>query len=322
MIQVQKCKHLRGNWNLIFLSTLSTLFFSLILSCSEQAVHRDSRGMKLTPEQRMSFSPVKKKIALLGLFNEGAYGEADIAVSATEELRYELSRTGEFVIDPMMEQIFGTSKEIYSGGGFKLIQMANKAKLSGVNFVLFGRVTQSKIREKTDEIGFVRQTQSYAECKIELRLFDINSNKEIMTENFDGYVDDSSYNFYLTDPKEKIKYRQELLRYAVRVAIRKSIPQVLAVASKLEWVGRVAKIIGTKIYINAGRNSGLQMGDILKVLTEGQEVYDPESGALIGISKGEVKGTLEIIDYFGPDGSMATLHSGGSVSEGDFVQLY
>ena len=57
-------------------------------------------------------------------------------------------------------------------------------------------------------------------------------------------------------------------------------------------------------------------------MTEGQEVYDPETGALIGVSKGQLKGTLEIVDYFGPDGAIAILHSGGSVLEGDFVTLY
>lgn len=157
---------------------------------------------------------------------------------------------------------------------------------------------------------------------IEIRLFDINSNKEIMVENFDGYADDSSYQFYLSDPKERLQYRQELLRYSAKVAIRKSVPKILAIGSKLDWVGRVARIIGSKIYINAGRNSGIQIGDVLKVLTQGSEIYDPETGALIGVSEGEVKGTLEIIDYFGADGSLATLHSGGSVAEGDYVQLY
>ena len=87
-------------------------------------------------------------------------------------------------------------------------------------------------------------------------------------------------------------------------------------------MGRVAKIIGTKIYLNAGRSSGINLGDIMKVITEGQEVYDPESGAMIGTSQGEVKGTLEVVDYFGEDGAICILHSGGSVTEGDFVQLY
>ncbi len=84
----------------------------------------------------------------------------------------------------------------------------------------------------------------------------------------------------------------------------------------------MAKIIGNKIYINAGRLSGINIGDILKIITEGQEIYDPETGALIGMSKGDMKGTIEIIDYFGDDGTIAILHSGGQVLEGDFVQLY
>ena len=100
------------------------------------------------------------------------------------------------------------------------------------------------------------------------------------------------------------------------------MPRLLKVSEKLDWVGRVAKIIGTKIYINAGRRSGINIGDILKVLTEGVEIFDPETGAMIGTSKGELKGTVEIIDFVGQDASVAILHSGGSVHEGDFVQLY
>jgi hypothetical protein len=92
----------------------------------------------------------------------------------------------------------------------------------------------------------------------------------------------------------------------------------------LRWTGREEspKIIGSKVYINAGRKSGINVGDILKVITEGQEIYDPETGALIGVSKGETKGTLEVMDFFGPDGAVTILHSGGTVTEGDFVQLY
>ena len=157
---------------------------------------------------------------------------------------------------------------------------------------------------------------------MEIRLFDVNSNKEIYTDEIRGFADDSSFRFFNGDRESKLTYRRELLRYAVRVAVRKSIPRILEVSTKLDWVGRVARIIGNKIYINAGRASGIQISDILKVVTEGQEIYDPETGALIGVSKGEVKGTVEVIDYFGPDGAIAILHSGGSVVEGDFVQLY
>lgn len=308
------------NFKVFGLLILSLNF--LLVSCAPTPVYRDMQGKMPRDKQRANFNGIKKKVALLTFFNEAPYGEEDLGVAATEELRRELSRTGEFVIDGSGSKIFGSSKEVYSGGGVKLVQLARQAKVAGLNFVVFGRVVDARIREKTDEIGMVRQTKSYVESEVEVRIFDVNSNKEIFTENLKGYADDSTYRFFTTDVETKLSYRQELLRYAVRIAVRKAITPIMDMSSKLDWVGRVARIVGSKIYINAGRESGLNIGDILKVMTEGTEIYDPDTGALIGVSKGEVKGTLELIDYFGPDGAIAILHSGGSVLEGDYVMLY
>ncbi|EQC46654.1 hypothetical protein [Bacteriovorax sp. Seq25_V] len=301
-----------------------TFVLSLIFlaSCATDVVDRTNHGKRPLSTPKQYFNGVKKRIALVGFFNESPYGGEDLAITATEELRRELSRVGQFIIDNQASRIFGSSKEIYAGGGVKLVQMARRAKDSGLNFVVFGRVIEARIREKTDEIGVVRQTKAYTESKVEIRIFDVNANKEIFTETVRGYADDSSFRFFVADQESKLEYRRDLLRYVVKIAVRKSIPQIVNLAQKLEWVGRVAKIIGTKIYINAGRSAGVNIGDILKVVTEGVEIYDPETGALMGVSKGEIKGTIEIIDFVGGDASIAVLHSGGSVAEGDFVQLY
>jgi hypothetical protein len=296
--------------------------FHFLFACSSAVVQRDGQGKRPRVEERKYFSGVKKKVALLPFFNESPFESEDLEVNATEELRQELSRTGEFMIEPSSHKIFGSSKEVYVGGGMKLVQLTRQAKIAGINFVIFGRVIDARVREKSDEIGIVRQTKSYTESKVEVRVFDVNAGKEIFTETLQGYADDSTYRFFASDREDYLSYRRDLIRYAVRVAVRKSIPKVIELASKLDWVGRVAKIIGSKIYLNAGRESGINIGDILKIITEGTEIYDPESGALIGMSKGDMKGTIEIVDYFGSDGSIAILHSGGQVLEGDFVQLY
>lgn len=268
------------------------------------------------------FNPIKKKIALLTFYNESPMGGEDLAIVATEEFRREVSKSREFIIDPEGESIFGNSKEIYAGGGVKLVQLARKAKMSGVNIVVFGRIKEARVRQKSDEIGFVRKVKSLAETYVELKAYDVLSNKELFTETVDGNISDDNLKFYQAENEDNVAYRQELLRYSVKVAVRKLVPKVVKIGSRLDWMGRVAKIIGTRIYLNAGRNSGLNLGDIMKVITEGQEIYDPESGAMIGMSQGEVKGTLEVVDYFGTDGAICILHSGGSVTEGDFVQLY
>jgi hypothetical protein len=90
----------------------------------------------------------------------------------------------------------------------------------------------------------------------------------------------------------------------------------------MTWEGRVAKVAGTKVYINAGRASGLIGGDILKVLAQGDEVFDSQTGAYLGRSQGPLKGTLEVVDFLGADGAVAEVHTGANFQPGDAVQLY
>lgn len=310
-------------------TSLVLILVFLFTSCTANPIKRRSSGFSSTPDNYYNspksianYNPVKKKVALLNLFNESPFGREDLAITATEELRRELSRTRDFIVDPEASKMFGSSKEIFAGGGMKLSQLSRKAKLSGINLVIFGRISQARVRQKTDEIGFVRKMKSYAQSIVEIKVFDVQSNKEILSEKMDGNINDSAFRFFMDERDSNLSYRRALLRYSVKVAVRRFIPGLNKLGAKLDWTGRVAKIIGSKVYLNAGRKSGLNIGDILKITTDGEEIYDPESGALLGVSKGQVKGTLEIVDYFGPDGAVAVLHSGGTVTEGDFVQLY
>ena len=302
--------------------SLSFLMAIFIAASCAPISRRKPIGQSSRMHNVSEFSPIKKKIALLSFYNESPMGGDDLAVTATEEFRREINKSREFIIDPDAETLFGNSKEIYAGGGIKLAQLARKAKMSGVNIVIFGRIKEARVRQKSDEIGFVRKIKSLAETIVEIKVYDVLSNKELFSETLDGNISDDNLRFYKAESEDNLTYRQELLRYSVKVAVRKIVPRVVKIGSKLDWLGRVAKIIGTRIYVNAGRSSGLNLGDILKVVTEGQEIFDPESGAMIGMSQGEVKGTLEVVDYFEPNGAICILHSGGSVTEGDFVQLY
>lgn len=306
----------------IRLGVVPILILSFLASCAPVSRRKPISSVSSRPSSVADFSPMKKKVALLTFYNETPIGGADLAITATEEFRRELGKSREFIFDSDAETTFGNSKDIYSGGGVKLTQLARKAKISGVNIVIFGRVKEARVRQKSDEIGFMRKVKSLAETDLEIKVYDVMANKELFSEVMDGNVTDENMKFFKEEMDENLVFRQELLRYSVKVAARKFVPKVVKVGSRLDWMGRVAKIIGTRIYINAGRVSGIQLGDILRVITEGQEVYDPETGAMIGMSQGEVKGTLQVVDYFGQDGAVCTLHSGGSVTEGDYIQLY
>ena len=64
------------------------------------------------------------------------------------------------------------------------------------------------------------------------------------------------------------------------------------------------------------------MGDILKVMTPGDDIYDPATGAFLGRTNGQLKGTVEVVDFLGTDGAVTEIHTGGNFQVQDLVQLY
>ena len=112
------------------------------------------------------------------------------------------------------------------------------------------------------------------------------------------------------------------MRDGVRKAFAATVPGLVKSIEKLDWEGRVALVNGDRLYLNAGRISGIQIGDILKVTEDGEEIFDPETGAFIGLAPGRMKGTIEVVSYFGKDGAIAVIHSGSGFKENDRVELY
>jgi len=113
-----------------------------------------------------------------------------------------------------------------------------------------------------------------------------------------------------------------MVKMAIRNAMTQGVPDVIRAIEKLQWQGRIAKVIGDKVYVDAGKASGLVVGDILKVLTPGDDIYDPQTGAFLGRTQGQLKGTIEVVDFLGTDGAVTEIHTGGNFRAEDIVQLY
>lgn len=113
-----------------------------------------------------------------------------------------------------------------------------------------------------------------------------------------------------------------LIQKSVIKTSRMFLADIVKSIDKIAWEGSIALVNGEKIYINAGRLSGLQIGDILKVTEKGPEVYDPDTGRYIGNAPGRMKGRLEVVSYFGKDGAITIVYSGSGFTENDRVELY
>ncbi|HQM81334.1 MAG TPA: hypothetical protein PLX02_06900 [Syntrophorhabdaceae bacterium] len=89
----------------------------------------------------------------------------------------------------------------------------------------------------------------------------------------------------------------------------------------IEWHTRIASIENGKIYINAGRLSGLENGATLEVYSPGTKIIDSKTKTPLGKTKGVYKGELKVSDLFGVDASCAIPTQGGNFSTSDMIYL-
>ena len=154
-----------------------------------------------------------------------------------------------------------------------------------------------------------------------VRVFSAANNREIMNEvrtatrqsSTHRVADESHYN-PAADP--------ELIHDALASAFQGMILSITKSIDKINWAGRVALVSGDRIYLNAGRLTGINIGDILRVTDDGEDIYDPNTGVLLGKAPGRMKGTLEVVSYFGKDGCITVVHSGSGFKENDKVEMY
>jgi hypothetical protein len=305
------------------LCTLLCLFIVLISgSCSLGVVKRSTGLTKKEASVAKREFFIRKKLVILPIHNESPFGGKDLEVLATEEIRKYLMASKRYLLDLQSLRSYPTSQVVYQGGGRNLNSLIKKAKGSGVNLIVYGRIVDSSIRQKEDDIGLIREVFLFGSSTVEIRVIDVSTEQEVLVKKVDAFTEDKSYQIQHLSRENKFELRRDLLRQATKLAIGKLIKPIWEKTKKKEWFGRVAKIAGKKIYINAGIESGVKIGDIMKVLTPTQDIFDPVSGALIGKTKGEVKSTVEITDFFGNNGAVGIIHSGGNVSPGDQVTLY
>ncbi len=88
-----------------------------------------------------------------------------------------------------------------------------------------------------------------------------------------------------------------------------------------EWWCRVVSIEDGAVYLSAGRLTGLQPGDRLKVYSRGKELIDPLTHRSLGYAPGKLKGIIEIKNLFGTDASQAVIVEGTGVKAGDIVKM-
>ncbi|MCB0391205.1 MAG: hypothetical protein KDD58_07940 [Bdellovibrionales bacterium] len=268
-------------------------------------------------------SPLRKRILVLPFIDEKVSRSSAVTNSAREAVIRQLSKTQSFVIVRNSDLPQDPGKFLNENREYDLEKIAPIASSLGISAIIEGKVLEVKAKRIGDQVGLFREVKAKVETKVRLRIMAARNGRIILEDVRSGSVEASTtrvaeYSFsdrYLEeDPK--------LIRLSIHQAFNGTISNVVRAIDKISWQGLVALVSGERVFINAGRLSGIQIGDILKVTEEGEEVFDPDTGTFLGKAPGRMKGTVEVVSYFGKDGAICLVHSGSGFKENDQVELY
>lgn len=266
---------------------------------------------------------LKKRVLVLPFLdkNEAARPEAarDQARTAFVD---DLIRTTGVIVVPL-DQLKVAPEKYIKNGEYDLKKIAQESQKQGFTSIIEGQIIDVKLKNAADQIGLVRNISTIYEVAVRMRIVNVRTENEVFNTVKTVTLEEDNKRVVERVANDQFFVRNpELLKVLIKDAFLDFTPQIQDALVDITWEGRIAAIRGEKIYLNVGKISGVQIGDILKVVEDGSEIYDPEIGYHLGRIRGKTKGTLEIVSYFGQDGAVAVMHSGANFKESDRVETY
>ena len=214
------------------------------------------------------------------------------------------------------------SEKLYDLG--RLVSDLNKKDdNTAISSILDGQVIDVRLKQSADQVGLIRDLKTAYEVVVRLRLVSASTGQEMFhTVKTVTLQEENTRIMERVKQDELFAKNPELVEILIKDAFLDFSRQIESAMVKVRWEGRIAAVRGEKFYLNVGQVSGVKIGDILKVVENPQEVFDSQMGFQLGKVPGRVKGTLEIVSYFGQDGAVGVIHSGAGFKESDRVEFY
>ncbi len=280
----------------------------------------EMRHVKRQAEAPIMTQGPKLRVAVVRFQDKSAYGRGKLGGAAQDVLTTELARSGKFIM--ITRQDLNTildEQDLARSGTIKAGTGAKSGEVLGVNAIVTGVVSQFGVKQKSATYLVGASKTQTAEATVDVRVVDATTGRIIYAESGTGVHETSSTE--VLGIGGRTGYDETMEGKAFRAAISKFIDNLIQKMESIEWAGKIASVEGGEVTVNAGRKTGLRIGDRLKAFGEGKEVIDPDTKVSLGRRPGPQKGEVEIVDFFGEDASIGKVVSGSGFAVNDIVRF-
>jgi hypothetical protein len=266
----------------------------------------------LSPSLPFFQTGFKKKVAVLDFENNTTYTEEKIGEAVGKRLSDKLEASQRVVV---MDKT--VVSEMLNREGTKVENLLTSSIMKrahqslGIQAFAFGTVTEvSLLSSKTSETAEEEATS--ATSRIEIRLIDASTGNPLRT-----FVGRSPI-FGTRETGENSRGKAVLK--AIELSLDEILDGFLRQLDLLDWTTTIARMDGDSLYVNAGKLSGLRIGDMLEVFEPGKEIIHPLTKLSLGWTTGQLKGVLRVTELFGVDAATGKVIEGRGFAPNDVVK--
>jgi curli biogenesis system outer membrane secretion channel CsgG len=298
---------------------IATVFFVSACAPGTKIRKKQSTTVDVTEKVESKYTGPKRRIGVVAFQNKAPYAQARIGETATDIIITELTKSGKFIVveRDKMDKLLDEQK-LGQSGAIDPTTAAQVGKILGLNAILTGSVSQFGVKSEGKDFIVSQSKQQIVECTVDIRAVDAETGQVLYADSGKGVVRKSSGKFL--GMGNQSKYDETLEGEALRAAIVQFMENLTSQINKKQWSCRVAAVEDGSVYLNAGQESGVEVGQKLKVFSQGKEIKDPTTGLVLGRTEKEI-GTIKINSFFGENGSIATVISGQTPATGYLARL-
>lgn len=260
-------------------------------------------------KEKPTYIGPKKRVAVLDFEVKAAGAEAKIGSSMAEMLITALHNTDKFIVLERESQAFKDmlrEQDLGKGGRINPETAAKFGQILGAQVLIKGVVTEFSQYETVKGIGLLLKGITLggggiitAHVAVDIRMFDASTGEIIESHRTEQKVHTAvvAGGVKIGDVViGGLDFHKTPLGKATRKAIEDMVEFIVNKLKTKPWEGRIVEVKNDKVFINAGLDLGIKIGDIMEVLTTGEELIDPVTGLSLGIEEGQKIGTIEVID--------------------------
>ncbi|HPC83701.1 MAG TPA: CsgG/HfaB family protein [Thermoanaerobaculaceae bacterium] len=241
----------------------------------------------------------------------------------------ELVKSGKFsVIDRERLDALMREKNLSLGGDVDPSTAVKAGKLLGVEYFLFGNVTEFGEQENKAKVGWgfgVDVKKKKFVAALDCRIVNTTTGEIVWADT--GKKEESNVNVFVLGTGGGVdddRMFDKVLRPVVAELASKIKNLELATsggpvpASEVKS-GKIAKVEGATVWINLGSANGINVGDTFTVYELGEPIKDPDSGEVLGQDEKKI-GRIRVTAVKGPKYSECTIVEGSRLAAGNIVK--